>query len=541
MRQGADARRGARREPDPGQALRPQHDRARRRRRRRAARRRCAPACSPPTSCCAPQGGRFVSPLDTDGPHGEAVAGCENVNTWPVLAAPDDDVVLGAAMFLPDHPRIAPESLGNLFDNTEIEEALLLHVQTLSEEERREIAAQDPKVREMVERAERATPEQMLGLHGRLEPGHPQLGEPEATVGERTIRRGARVVLQPAQGRRRPLRHDPRRPRGDGRADLRRLRGRRPPRRHRRRRPRPGADARERPLPVLPRSTRSRAPRRRGRMAAPVERGAARSRSSSPGSATPSSPTTASAAPSPPGLGERELPAGVTVMDFGTGGLDLAYEVMRGYDALVIVDISRQGGEPGTLYVIEPEESEIEAGIEDGEMIDPHGMDPKTVLRFVNVGRRLAGQGRGRRLRAGAGRGDGAGAERRRRRGGRPRRRRPCWSRSTSCTPTRPTGAERVHELSLSQRDPRHRPAPRRGPAGEVGADADRGDAPGRPRVARASTSRSSPARPLAEGAALEVEYLPALLRCRECGARVGAGAADVPLPVMLGGGRSRR
>jgi hypothetical protein len=144
--------------------------------------------------------GRFVSPLDTDGLHGEAVAGCENVNTWPVLAAADDDVVLGAAMFLPDHPRLAPESLGNLFDNTEIEEALLLHVQTLSEEERRQIAAQDPKVREMIERAERATPEQMLGLHGRLEPGHPQLGEVEATVGERTIRRGARVVLRPRQG-----------------------------------------------------------------------------------------------------------------------------------------------------------------------------------------------------------------------------------------------------------------------------------------------------------------------------------------------------
>lgn len=84
-------------------------------------------------------------------------------------------------------------------------------------------------------------------------------------------------------------------------------------------------------------------------------------------------------------LGERQLPSGVTVMDFGTGGLDLAYEVMRGYDALVIVDVSRQGGEPGTLYLIEPEEGEIEAGIEDGETIDPHGMDPKTVLRFVRA------------------------------------------------------------------------------------------------------------------------------------------------------------
>ena len=58
-----------------------------------------------------------------------------------------------AAIVLPDHPRIAPESLGNLFDNTEIEEALLLHVQALSDAERAEIAAQDPAVREMIERA----------------------------------------------------------------------------------------------------------------------------------------------------------------------------------------------------------------------------------------------------------------------------------------------------------------------------------------------------------------------------------------------------
>ena len=82
-------------------------------------------------------------------------------------------------------------------------------------------------------------------------------------------------------------------------------------------------------------------------------------------------------------LEQRELPAGVTVMDAGTGGLDLAYEVMRGYDGLVILDVSKQGGEPGTLYVMEPDEQEVAGGIEDGETINPHGMDPQTVLRFV--------------------------------------------------------------------------------------------------------------------------------------------------------------
>ncbi len=84
-------------------------------------------------------------------------------------------------------------------------------------------------------------------------------------------------------------------------------------------------------------------------------------------------------------LGERELPAGVAVMDAGTGGLDLAYEVMRGYDALVILDVSKQGGEPGTLYVMEPSEDEVAGGIEDGDVINPHGMDPQTVLRFLKA------------------------------------------------------------------------------------------------------------------------------------------------------------
>ena len=84
-------------------------------------------------------------------------------------------------------------------------------------------------------------------------------------------------------------------------------------------------------------------------------------------------------------LQERSLAPGVQVVDFGTGGLDLAYEVMRGYDALVLVDVSRQGGEPGTLYVMEADEDSIEGEIEDGAVIDPHGMDPRTVLRFVKA------------------------------------------------------------------------------------------------------------------------------------------------------------
>jgi hypothetical protein len=103
--------------------------------------------------------GRFASPLEN---------GHESVNIWPVLVTATDDAVLGAAMVLPDHPQIAPESRGNLFDNTEIEEALVLHVNALTDDEREQAAAEDPVVREMLQRALTVTPDEILGLHGGL-------------------------------------------------------------------------------------------------------------------------------------------------------------------------------------------------------------------------------------------------------------------------------------------------------------------------------------------------------------------------------------
>ena len=103
-------------------ALRAQHDAGR----RRAWTAPGALALEPALHAPGPRldGGRFVSPL-------EAPDGCESVNTFPVLATDADDALLGAAIVLPDHPRLAPESRGDLFDGTEIEEALLLHVLAL--------------------------------------------------------------------------------------------------------------------------------------------------------------------------------------------------------------------------------------------------------------------------------------------------------------------------------------------------------------------------------------------------------------------------
>jgi hypothetical protein len=156
---------------------------------------------------CGP-GGRFASPVAPPEDLATAVMTCANVNTHPVLATPEDDAVLGAAIFLPDHPEIAPESRGSLFDSTEIEEALLLHVLALSDAERDELATADPTVRAMIERAVGATPADIIALHGRVTVRDPApvpeaeiRGEETIVVGDRTFRRGAHVVLRPERNR----------------------------------------------------------------------------------------------------------------------------------------------------------------------------------------------------------------------------------------------------------------------------------------------------------------------------------------------------
>jgi hypothetical protein len=140
-------------------------------------------------------GAKIVSPLERGD---DGVAGCCQVNTWPVLATPGDDAILAPTFMLPEHPEIAPESVNDFFDNTEIEEALVLHIQALSEQEREEIAAQDPKVREMLARADATTPQQLMDLHGRVRIEDPP-GEREVTIDGVTYKRGDKVIVRPAE------------------------------------------------------------------------------------------------------------------------------------------------------------------------------------------------------------------------------------------------------------------------------------------------------------------------------------------------------
>jgi len=82
-------------------------------------------------------------------------------------------------------------------------------------------------------------------------------------------------------------------------------------------------------------------------------------------------------------LARRELPAEVRVVDFGIRGFDLAYALMDGYDVTILIDATPRGGEPGTLYTIEPDLAELETPEADGMMVETHGMNPLKVLSMV--------------------------------------------------------------------------------------------------------------------------------------------------------------
>jgi hypothetical protein len=111
----------------------------------------------------AADGCRFLSLLEPPEWATGYVAGCENLGIFPVLAG---DVLLSSPIILYDHPQIAPESQGDLFDATEIDEILSLRTMTLTEEEKREVRGTDPRAAAMLDRVD-AMPQELLDrLHG---------------------------------------------------------------------------------------------------------------------------------------------------------------------------------------------------------------------------------------------------------------------------------------------------------------------------------------------------------------------------------------
>jgi hypothetical protein len=115
-------------------------------------------------------GAEFASMTDPPQDLREEAAACSNVGTWPVLVGEPHEraTLLSSPIILEDHPRIAPESPGDLFDGGEIDQMLVLNILSLTDEEKDEMRASDPRAREILERTEALTNEQLMALHGTI-------------------------------------------------------------------------------------------------------------------------------------------------------------------------------------------------------------------------------------------------------------------------------------------------------------------------------------------------------------------------------------
>ncbi|WP_329164380.1 hypothetical protein OG709_01195 [Streptomyces sp. NBC_01267] len=132
------------------------------------------------------QNAAFVSLLELPAGAAGAAGRCRQRRCWPVLAGAKGatDTVLGAPIILYDYPEVAEQSPGALFDSTEIDEILTLRVMTMTEEEKAEARATDPRAREIIDRCEGMSPADLQQLHGLLrEPRPPEPAASAALVG----------------------------------------------------------------------------------------------------------------------------------------------------------------------------------------------------------------------------------------------------------------------------------------------------------------------------------------------------------------------
>jgi hydrogenase maturation protease len=144
------------------------------------------------------ESGEFISLLDPPTSLRDAARACANQATWPVLVGDESkrDTILSSPIILYDYPEIAPESKGPFFDGAEIDEMLALRVLTLTEDEKREMAAADPRTREMLTRCEAMTGADFGTLHGALRSyGHAPTALSEDTKQDLSV--GCRVRLNP--------------------------------------------------------------------------------------------------------------------------------------------------------------------------------------------------------------------------------------------------------------------------------------------------------------------------------------------------------
>ncbi|HWF58467.1 MAG TPA: hypothetical protein VG520_08950 [Candidatus Dormibacteraeota bacterium] len=116
-------------------------------------------------------------PVDAAAP----AAACRNTGLWPALIGEPGsaDTILASPIILQDHPQLAPESPGDLFDATEIDEILSLRILTLTDTEKEEMRSADDRARAMLERTENLTQDDFMRMHGALRSTRPRIGGPD--------------------------------------------------------------------------------------------------------------------------------------------------------------------------------------------------------------------------------------------------------------------------------------------------------------------------------------------------------------------------
>jgi hypothetical protein len=116
------------------------------------------------------RGGAWVSPTDPPRELREAAEACENSGAWPVLVGEPGNrsTMLASPIILSDYPEIAPESPGDLFDSGEIDQMLVLNILAMTEDERRDMRDSDPRAREILQRTEALTDEEIMRLNGAI-------------------------------------------------------------------------------------------------------------------------------------------------------------------------------------------------------------------------------------------------------------------------------------------------------------------------------------------------------------------------------------
>ncbi|WP_372667833.1 hypothetical protein [Amycolatopsis kentuckyensis] len=144
--------------------------------------------------------GHFLSMLDPPEWAKPAVEACRQERLWPVLIGDTSrsTVMLASPIILYDDPAIAPESPGDLFDGTEIDEILTLRTMALTDEEKREARATDPRAAAIVDRVDAMPPELLERLHGAVRSVRPV--PPSVVVAGVRVAEGSRVRLRPNLG-----------------------------------------------------------------------------------------------------------------------------------------------------------------------------------------------------------------------------------------------------------------------------------------------------------------------------------------------------